>query len=491
VGDERAETYLRLRAEAEVRRLLRLPGGVPDPRWVLLPPTRPGVHVSIVDIARSVQQVRWAGEILVAAGLLADESVTRIAAELDVALMLRSRTEPAWFTRRLGWVLEQLGSAPGEQAPPDHRAAQPMRMTPIGRVLGVANDRAPSDLHLMTLVRAQDGAELAVAMRMRWPLDGSSADLEITGAGPQHLPYDQLWAVDDRGADYRLGLAGEGRTVTWQGTIQLSPAPPPGARWLDLIADGTHRLIRLDLDAPAPPARVTIERSPAVPAGERLLGAQAERILASAWDIEGPDADQRLGEMITVLAAAGAIAADSATPGHLAALCQRLGAEENGITAPAAAEIPGPWASILAQRDAEPPGHPGELFAPLAVVLPDIEGARFALAGLTSAAGESHLHVVASGMPELPAPGRDTGFSWWIRDGAGNWHVAVETDPPARPAGQTAFRLRLTPPLDASPDTIEVVVTGPVTRVRAVVPVRGDRGMRDAHRNIRHLGHEP
>jgi hypothetical protein len=35
-----------------------------------------------------------------------------------------------------------------------------------------------------------------------------------------------------------------------------------------------------------------------------------------------------------------------------------------------------------------------------------------------------------------------------------------------------AFRLRLTPPLAAVPDTAEVVVTGPATRVRATVPIR-------------------
>ena len=35
-----------------------------------------------------------------------------------------------------------------------------------------------------------------------------------------------------------------------------------------------------------------------------------------------------------------------------------------------------------------------------------------------------------------------------------------------------AFRLRLTPPLDAVPDTAEVVVTGPATQIRATVPIR-------------------
>ena len=42
-----------------------------------------------------------------------------------------------------------------------------------------------------------------------------------------------------------------------------------------------------------------------------------------------------------------------------------------------------------------------------------------------------------------------------------------------------AFRLRLTPPLRARPDRIEVVVTGRTARARVVVPVGTDREMPD------------
>ena len=55
---------------------------------------------------------------------------------------------------------------------------------------------------------------------------------------------------------------------------------------------------------------------------------------------------------------------------------------------------------------------------PLADVLPDVDGARFALAELSMAAGESHLHVVSSGMPRLAewfAYNWTPGFSWWVR----------------------------------------------------------------------------
>ena len=58
------------------------------------------------------------------------------------------------------------------------------------------------------------------------------------------------------------------------------------------------------------------------------------------------------------------------------------------------------------------------------------------------------------------------GFSWWLRDSAGNWHVATAGEPWMLDDGMQAFRLRLTPPLATLPDAVEVVVTGPTTRVR-------------------------
>ena len=63
------------------------------------------------------------------------------------------------------------------------------------------------------------------------------------------------------------------------------------------------------------------------------------------------------------------------------------------------------------------------------------------------------------------------GFSWWLRDGAGNWHMATTDEQLTAGDGTRIFRLRLTPPLAAVPDAAEIVVTGPATRVRAIVPV--------------------
>ena len=407
------------------------------------------------------------------------------ATELEAALLARSDMDRARYARRVNWVFDKRTDTSGGGPPPRWWGdVQPMRSTPIGRRISVAYERAPSDLHLMTLVRSPDGAAITAAMRMHWPPDGSSADLEINGAGPEHLPYDQLWAADDRGARYRVVLIGESGTLAWQGAIVLHGVPPPDARWLDLIADGTHRLVRIDLDRevvqpaaatePARRCRLASTCSPRQP--NASWPAPGTSAVSAGLPRGGLRADERLGETITVLAAAGAIGADSPVPGHLAALCQRLGVA--GVTVPAAAQIPARWAEVLPPdpsgpagpadpvgRAARGPADP-EWFVPLGRVAVDVEDARFVFAGLATAGGQSFLHVVATGMQPLAVHHWDTGFSWWVTDSAGQSHLATETDPHAREHRQSAFRLRLTPPLRARPEEIEVVVTGRRGRAR-------------------------
>ena len=481
VGEERAETYLRLLAEAELRwagnRLRDLDAAArTDGR------SNPGIEHATLE--RALWKVIRAGRILVAAGALDQDYLTGFADDLHAAIKARSRLLLN-HDRRRGMLHRTMFAPPDSSPLPSRPVSWAMRVMPIGRTLRVASGRAPSVLHLMSLVRIGTEAVITVVMRMHWPPEGPGTDLEITRAGPHHLPYDQLWAVDDEGTRYTVRFEGPGRggTTAWQGIARLSPVPPLGAQRLDLVGDGT-RLIQLPLgpqaargDPAAPPTTEPV----AVPPGERLLVLEAERILASG-DATGPAQGPIPAEIITVLTQAGAIAAGSPLPGQLVALCQRLGAAGHGITVPPAAQIPAPWASVIAHRDVPAPAGGPEVFTPLACILPDVDGARFAVAGLSTAAGESHLHVVSSGMPQLAdrfAYNWRPGFSWWLGDGAGNWHVAAAGEPRTLGDGTQAFRLRLTPPLAAVPDAAEIVVTGPVTRVRATVPVGPATGTSD------------
>ncbi len=507
MSDERAQTYLRLLAEQQARSSPRMSGS---------------------DVARGVEQVRWAGEILASAGVLAESDVHQVATELETTLLIRSDLERSRRARRAGWALNALTGQPAAE-----RwwwgDATPTGSTPVGRTIRVAHQRAPIELHLMSLVRSPGGLVLAAAIRAHWPLDGSCADLEIAGAGPNLLPYDQLRAADDRGTGYRVTMSGEGGELTWQGAIGLhgtlgqQSTLPARARWLDLIADGTP-LVRIELD-PADIAPVAAGSAPAVAPGERLLTLMAERILASAWEEGGPEVDPRLGEAITVLTAAGALPASSPVPGWLAALCQRLGVAGPamdeagpgmdvagpgmdeagpgmdeagpGIGAPPVADLPARWVAVLPGEPGPGPG-PGsghrpasapEWFAPVGPAAADLDGARFTMAGLATAAGRSFLHVVATGTAPQPIHGTGiatgTGLSWWVRDGAGDWHLGVVSDPhalqPSLAMGFEAapFRVRLTPPLLTRPDRIEVEVTGRTARARVVAPVGTDREMPD------------
>lgn len=502
MGSERAEgpeAYLRLLGEVELRRVcdqLRDLDATADL-------SHPGI--TPFGVAKSaLWKVERAGRILAAVGEVDEDLLERLAAELDEAMTARSRTllETHRLSGRLDTVFASShrhaqvasggsGRAGGAGGAGDAGGGE-ILVTPVARALRVPDDRAPATLHLMSLVRTGTEALVTIVMRMHWPPDGSSTDLEIMGAGPHHLRFGQLWAVDEEGTRYAVQFdRGRGGTAAWRGIARLSPAPSQRVRWLELVGDGT-RLVRLPVSqsvARRPVAQRPVSRRPvsrgtasrgtaaatvepaATEPGERLLIVTAERILASGdarGTVQGPDP----GEIIAVLTEAGAIAAGSPLPGQLAALCRRLGAAGSGFTVPPAAEIPAQWASVIGAP--APPDGP-EVFVPLADVLPEVDGVRFALAALSTAAGETYLHVVSSGMPAVHQLEDQfglswrTNFSWWLRDGAGNWHVGTAGEPETLGDGAQEFLLRLTPPMVAVPDAAEVVVTGPTTRVRATV----------------------
>jgi hypothetical protein len=475
VGDERAETYVRVLAEAVLRqagdRLRALDAAAGTDMW-----SDPGL-APFATTESAQAKVGRAARILVAAGVLDQDVLAGFGSDLHGAIHARSRLILNWDRGR--GRLGRTMFAPSSRPPASGATSQAMRVTPIGRTLRAASGRAASALHLMSLVRTETEAVITVVMRMHRPPPGAGSGWAIA----HQLPYHRLWAVDELGARYPVRFeGGVSKTDTWRGIARLTPVPPRGVRRLDLVGDET-RLIQLPLRTSAArghpvarghPAAPPVTEPAAVPLGERLLVLAAERILAGE-DPRGPVPGPEPGEIITVLTETGAIAADSLVPGQLAAVCQRLGTAGHGVTVPTATRIPAAWASVIARRRASRAAAGLEVFAPLAVVLPDLDGARFALAGLSMAAGESHLHVVSSGMPRLEkwfAYHWTPGFSWWVRDDAGNWHVGMAGEPCTSGDGLQAFQLRLTPPLAAIPDAAEVVVTGPSTRVRATVPIR-------------------
>jgi hypothetical protein len=423
------------------------------------------------------------GRILVAAGLLDQDYLDHVAGDLSLAIKVRSRLLLDADRRRGVTYRGSYTRPPLDWPPPD--PSQALQVVPLGAVLRGAGNRGPWTLHLMSLVRTQTQAMITVALRLHGPPDGSSADLEPNGAGPHHLPYDELWAVDDEGNRYTVWLeGGQGETVTWFGVARLSPVPPGHVRRLDLVGDETG-LIQLPIGPPVPPggqATSPATERVAITPPERLLVLEAERILASG-DARGPQEGPIPGEIVTVLTETGAIAPGNPLPGQLAALCRRLGADGHGLTVPPAAEIPAPWASVIAHR--HDPAGDTDMSAPLGCLLPAANGAQLALAGLSTTAGESYLHVISSGLPWLAWRYQrywTPDLSWWLKGSAGNWHVAtadgVCVPNLGKPSywlddGLQVFWLRLTPPLAPIPGPVEIIMSSTAEQTRATVPVQG------------------
>jgi hypothetical protein len=106
---------------------------------------------------------------------------------------------------------------------------------------------------------------------------------------------------------------------------------------------------------------------------------------------------------------------------------------------------------------------------PAAAALPEIDGARFVLAGMVSGEREMDMSVFGWGWEPLPRDFRPRQpFSWWARDNAGRWHVGRP-----RPYDMVAgtFRVQFFPPLDPAATSLDVILTGRSSQVTATLPL--------------------
>lgn len=437
---ERAETYLRILAETALR------------------------HAPDGDTGR----VGRAAEILVDADVLTDQLAAEIVAEFQLALRARGMREVFTAASRL----RRLRSLPasGLFGRPGVKPER-WRVLPLG-------PQSPGS-RLMALIRTADRA-LAPAV-----LHFSAAP--IAPFGTDIAPLTTLTATDDQGTGYRLGFPdGSWAGSTWTGTISLHPAPPPAARRLVIIGPNGP-LLRAELTAPpAGPAAPVIGAGPATESpGERVFTRRAEGLLAAVAraipDGPGPRMPDT-EEFTAILEAAGVLSPLSPAPARLAALGQLLGLAEEGP----ASEVPSRWTALIAYYGRRRRPAPVTGTAAIGVVLPDIDGARFAVAGLHSGAPGSFLHVVAEGLralPRRPLPRSpavalrppvpvDSGFSWWAQDDTGGWHLAAIEE--VNPVGgwEGLLRMALLPPLGHPTTVLTLEVSGPAQQVTATLPLR-------------------
>jgi hypothetical protein len=331
---ERAETVLRMLAEARLRQVQTTPA-----------PLRREIAIGL----------ERAAEALTAVGAIDAQLVRAIVAEFRQALDVRSGPRVSGSASRLGHRVAggtPLALFPALQHPTpaaDHASdvmseEPPIRVTPVGHAISFCDD-GRDGMYLAALVVTPDSTSLTAGSWTRAPRGGIR----------DPMLFHRLAATDDRGAAYKLAYNGAGTPELQGGQIELDPMPPPDIRWLDITPGPGQPAVRISLTQP-PSAQARVEPASATPAG-LLLHRAANRLLAY-WE---PDAKvvrsqvNGLGDTVAALQAAGALPAEDPVPGQLATLCERLGVTGHGIAATARPDLPETWRSVLTHHLSQTP----------------------------------------------------------------------------------------------------------------------------------------
>ena len=445
-------------------------------RWVITRrrPGRPWHHGQQAMIG--VHHVDQAASALVTAEAISGATAHAVLAELTGALAARAKIG-AEQAAGLG-----PGWSPGGAAPV--LPAGPVRAVPVGLAVPLGPDGSLGSARVLTVVLAPDRATLTAVARL------TSTDAIHGRPRPGRFPdppardlSDHLTVTDSQGTHCQVtGSTGQASDDTWSMTFDLHPLPVPAARWLDVTIAPGAAPVRVDLPArgAGQPPRPGLARggpgtgAPRLGAGrpaDRPLDALAEHLLthAARGGPPRPDLLSALPGIAGALQAAGVLAPGSAALGRLAALADRLGVPFPASLRPLArnAGLPAAWLSVL-DRLGQADGPLRD--APVAAVLPEVDGARFALAGLRSAADSATVHALAWGwMPDHRALDGER-FSWWARDDAGRWQLAA-LDGHSYGAGQVDVDLRFMPPVHPSARSLDIFLVGPASQATVTVPL--------------------
>lgn len=434
-----------------------------------LPGDRPGIATGReMSADEGVQRLRTVASALVQAGAIDDATADSVLDGLETALLARSRINPHWLWRR-----DMLA---GRGRPPAGAPAGRYRAVPVGATIAAAPDSGLGDTSLLTLVIAPDLASLTATGRQLEPLgqvprrDRWAALHGSRGSWPS--------ATDDRGNSYQLDLGswsseGDG---AWSGSLDISPVPAAGIRWLDLNVSPGSAPIRVDITGASRQSNAAAGLPPADQPVDRLFETAAEHLLEYAArhgdGVRHYEGLAGIADIASALEACGALPPACAARDRLAALARHLGIDVPAVLSASAqpAELPDAWTSVLAngQRRDGPRG-----IAAAAAVLPELGGARFVLAGLRSDAEGAELRVLGWGPRVEPHPfGRDTDghWSWWARDDTGRWHL-LRMDGGGYGDGRSDVQMRLFPPLHPEAMSLEVTLTGSSGQVTVTMPL--------------------
>jgi len=364
---EGAETYLRLLAEAAMRR-----ARAASQEHGLAGSADPGGHRT---------RLKLVGQALAAVGALDFGTLEDILVDFNLAMAVRASSDPGrgpgqalatslafhgqpvhqlpmtWGVRLgLGrdpaaWRPAGPGAGPAgpeeETGPGDALLADrgDGRFVPVGLKVPFRDTDASGELFLMSFTRTRAGARFFAVWDIRAP---ALRDISL-------IPVGEFTVTDDRGARYGLEFAPSGDSG-WTSEVILGPVPPPDARWLDITAPGSTT-VRVGLyplgpaDPVGPPQinKTQINKTRAS-SGEHLLVMIGERLLTAVPDQPrnpwrqatgvAPPALRHmaagLGDIVGALEAADVLSPLSPVPARLATLCASLDIPEHGITAPPA-----------------------------------------------------------------------------------------------------------------------------------------------------------
>jgi hypothetical protein len=431
-----------------------------------------------------LNRVRWVASALVAADAISEPAAQAVIEELTDALAVRGKLaerrlrqppSPRWWGPGSPW-------RPGSPPPP--LPAGPVQAVALGTALSGGPAGGPGEISLLALVLAPDRAVLTAGQSSQpgpYPGRPGRRPAPPLSSGP-------LTLVDNHGvryqadADYRLVYG------HWSAVLDLVPVPPSGIRWLDITGDAAHDPVRVDLardasrgDSPGPDPAAPgpgglASLPPRLSPAERPLDTLAESLLAEATHGFEPHGAPplaglaELAELVGALQAGAGLEAGSAALGRLAALADRLGIGFPSAVRPLAqpAGLPDAWLSVLQ--------HCGATDGPVrvaaaAAVLPEVDGARFAVAGLDSAADSATLRVVAWGWQPSPLTNLLDRFSWWARDDRGRWHLA-RTDGSRSGGGPVDLFVEFAPALHPDARSLDLFLRGPRTQAAVTLPLR-------------------
>jgi hypothetical protein len=277
---ERAETFLRLLAEAELRAAA---GDAPVPR---APWSADSPSAGFPRLARVAQALTAVGALDVATGqdVLADFAVAVGARQhSDPGPLLLTR--PAVSRGRLyARVRPGTGGGPAEPGPAEPGPAGPgpaggERFVPLGLTAPFRHEDTSGELHLLSYAHTSAGARFTITWRTRSPVGRG-----LMGRGFESPVFPRLFTVaDDRGRAYRLDF----RFTDSAGEIRLHPDPPDDVRWLEFSAPGQEPVriaparVRARLTPRTAPGRRS--RRPICPPGSSCL--RGSRTGCSRWRV--------------------------------------------------------------------------------------------------------------------------------------------------------------------------------------------------------------